>query len=196
VSGEREDETFTEAEWEGLLWCLKGRAEYLASRFGAPVHLVGSALNWRERAPRDIDIRIVLPDADWEARFGGNSLHFNAECSPVYVAEVGKLTRQLVRDLRRNIDLQVQPENWLTRHNAHAKPRLLLADCPAAALSQAGEADDKARKRLARVAAYTVCDDGCDQLASKENPCNCGREDALNALRERLAATHPGASHA
>lgn len=133
--GAGEGEVLTEAEWEGLLWSLTNRATYLASRFGAPVHLVGSALNWREQAPRDIDIRIVLPDAEWEARFGGNSLHFNAECSPVYVAEIGKMTRLLVRDLHRNIDFQVQPENWLTRHSAHDKPRLLLADCPVTALS-------------------------------------------------------------
>ena len=136
----REPERFTEAEWEGLVWSLSSRAEFLAARYGAPVHLVGSALNWREKAPNDIDIRIVLPDADWEARFGGNSLHFNAECSPAYVAEVGKMTRQLVRDLQRNIDFQVQPENWLTRHNAHDKPRLLLADCVArSAVPDAGE---------------------------------------------------------
>lgn len=52
---------------------LQGWANQMASRFGAPVYLVGSMLTSPETA-RDVDVRIVLSDEDFEARYGINAI--------------------------------------------------------------------------------------------------------------------------
>lgn len=54
------------ATWVAPL--LEGWANWLASRFNAPVYLVGSALV-KER-PRDVDIRVIMPDDEFCQRYG------------------------------------------------------------------------------------------------------------------------------
>lgn len=54
------------AAWLSQL--LRAWANQIAARFNAPVYLVGSAL--REAKPRDIDIRVVVPDDAFVARYG------------------------------------------------------------------------------------------------------------------------------
>lgn len=51
-------------------------AERMAEEYGAPVLLVGSALE--KEAPRDIDLRIKLPDEAFHERYGS---------VPVWIAE-------------------------------------------------------------------------------------------------------------
>lgn len=53
---------------ETLRLVLRGWANMMAARFGAPVWLVGSALT--DPNARDIDVRIVLSDEAFEARYG------------------------------------------------------------------------------------------------------------------------------
>jgi hypothetical protein len=40
----------------------------LALRFGAPVYLVGSALELVD--PRDVDVRVLVREEDFKARYG------------------------------------------------------------------------------------------------------------------------------
>lgn len=76
-------------------------------RFGRPVYLVGSALE--EPNPRDIDVRVVLSDAEFDARWGNPSgWHVHGEGWRQYAHDMGKLCKQGSRRLALNLDFQVQ----------------------------------------------------------------------------------------
>ncbi len=107
---------------------LRHYGGYLAARYGAPVYLVGSALT-KEKAT-DIDIRVVLPDAEWEARFGVPARGFY-DFTDRYVAEVGKQSKYLVGQHAANVDLQVQPESVAMRW-ADKPRRLISPEVPSA----------------------------------------------------------------
>jgi hypothetical protein len=110
---------------------LHGWACQMATRFGAPVYLVGSSLA-DDPNPRDVDISIVLPDDDFAARYGD----VQAWDREMYGTEWGdgrqrwagdqvKLTRHLVTGYRMNVDLKIEP---LFRAAAiyQGKPRVRL----------------------------------------------------------------------
>jgi hypothetical protein len=93
---------------------LHGWACQVATRFGAPVYLVGSTLT--EENPRDTDISIVLSDEEFAARYGD----VQAWDREMYGIEWGagrqrwaedqiKLTRYLVTGYRLNVDLKIEP---------------------------------------------------------------------------------------
>jgi hypothetical protein len=116
---------------ETLRLCLRGWANMMAARFGAPVWLVGSALT--DPSARDIDVRIELPDDVFAARYG-DVFDFNREgWSPAWGPgrrrwgeDMAKLSRDALLNGGRslwvvgreplnklgglNLDFQVQPE--------------------------------------------------------------------------------------
>lgn len=89
-------------------------ANWLALRFGRPVYLVGSALNLS--SPRDVDIRVILTDAEFNARYGDPSdWNFRLWTDPSalirYGADLYDLSREASFTFKANLDIQVQPEN-------------------------------------------------------------------------------------
>lgn len=82
-------------------------ARDMVMRFGRPVYLVGSALE--ECNPRDIDVRVVLSDAEFDARWGNpKDWHVRGEGWRLYAFDMGKLCKQGSRRLMLNLDFQVQ----------------------------------------------------------------------------------------
>ncbi len=75
---------------------LKAWANSMFGRYGHPVWLVGSAL---DGAGRDVDIRIILPDPEFDARFP------NKEGLDL---EVGKQGRHAALFCQMNVDFQIQ----------------------------------------------------------------------------------------
>ncbi len=75
---------------------IQGWADRMYARYGAPVWLVGSAITG---AGRDVDIRIVIPDPDFDARFPDLS---------AWALEVGKQGRHAALFCRMNVDFQIQ----------------------------------------------------------------------------------------
>lgn len=128
-----------------LRLCLRGWANQMAARFGAPVYLVGSALD--DPNARDIDIRIVLPDEDFAARYGDVCDFMVEGWSPEWGegrkrwgADMAKLSRDVVlwggRALHLigrsplnklhgfNVDLKVEPESVARAYADRPRERL------------------------------------------------------------------------
>ncbi len=116
---------------EGLLRTMQPWARQIASRFGRPVYLCGSALELPQ--PRDIDVRVVLTDAEFAARWGNPNTWrcavwtpYPCEGSRRWASDMGKLNQQGSKVLGLNLDLQVQA---LCHAREFAdKPRLRLDD--------------------------------------------------------------------
>lgn len=114
---------------------LRGWARQIAARFGHPVWLVGSATS--EENPRDVDVRVVLPDDEFEARYGPvDTWHLwlwnSVGGTPTDMAanwgrDVAKLSRSACLYVRLNIDFQVIPLSEQTKNHAD-KPRVRLDD--------------------------------------------------------------------
>lgn len=86
---------------------MKVWARDTVMRFGRPVYLVGSALE--ESHPRDIDVRVVLSDEEFDARWGNpKDWHVRGEGWRQYAFDMGKLCKQGSRRLMLNLDFQVQ----------------------------------------------------------------------------------------
>lgn len=84
---------------DAIVLKLRPWSERIFARYGFPVWLVGEALEGRGRA---VGIRVVLPDADFEARFpGGHGL----------ALEAGKQGRQAALFLRMNVDFKIQKDS-------------------------------------------------------------------------------------
>ncbi len=75
---------------------IQSWANSMFGRYGHPVWLVGSAM---DGAGRDVDIRIILPDPEFESRFPTRE--------GLYL-EVGKQARHASLFCRMNIDFQIQ----------------------------------------------------------------------------------------
>jgi predicted nucleotidyltransferase len=106
---------------------LEGWANQLASRFGHPVYLVGSALRLGDEA-RDVDVVIVLPQEEFFGRYGYryDSMlpHWPPE-SLRYAADMGKLASYAAKHLKINVDLKVEPD-FLLAVQHHNKPRVRI----------------------------------------------------------------------
>lgn len=101
-----------ESQWHRLYRFANG----IAGLYGVPVYLCGSALRPDNPDPRDYDIRVMLPDAQFEERYGsvrkwndegavGNWTRVRWRWS----ADCTKQSRAGFRDTGLNIDLQVYP---------------------------------------------------------------------------------------
>lgn len=119
---------------EGALWWMLCRyANGLAAFYGAPVYLVGGALRRGNDDPRDYDIRVILPDAEFTRRYGdperwaeegssGNYSRIRWRWSDDCVHK----TRIGWKDTRLNIDFQVYPASH--DRARYAKRRKLRID--------------------------------------------------------------------
>ena len=112
---------------------LRTFARHLAGYYGQPVYLCGSALIDSNAKPRDWDLRIALPDMNFERRYGctakswdeqgqsglwGDSRHaWSADC--VKQSHSG-MDRTLL-----NCHVQVYPKTYGERFKRY--PKLLLA---------------------------------------------------------------------
>jgi hypothetical protein len=101
---------------ERLVFLLRPWARQMAARFGYPVLLVGSSLTVPD--PRDVDVRVTLPDEDFASRYGMDwptwttMLWYNiGEAGPMrtYANDMATLSREAARVLRLNIDFAVHP---------------------------------------------------------------------------------------
>jgi hypothetical protein len=106
---------------ELLVVQLQPWADQMATRFGRPVYLVGSSLRMAD--PRDVDVRVVVSDEEFRARYGdpvawGEALWWpnRNDGSIRYCMDVGDLSREASIQLRLNIDFQVQPPSEARRH--------------------------------------------------------------------------------
>lgn len=103
---------------------LRRFGAYMAARFHAPVYLVGSALT--KANPRDIDVRVVLSEDHFKARYGVDSHGWLMDGPPqAWIDEVGKFCEQESTRQRLRIDFQVYPARHAMQYCG--KPRVVLA---------------------------------------------------------------------
>jgi hypothetical protein len=100
---------------------LPGWANQMYARFGHPVYLVGSCLN--SDSPRDVDIRIILPDDEFEGRYGSVAQwREDAWCSEwreprqKWAKDMAKLSREISKIYVVNVDLQVYPKSYSDKY--------------------------------------------------------------------------------
>lgn len=111
--------------WEMFL-ILREWAQEVARQEGYPVYLVGSTL-WKPY-PRDLDVVIILPQVDFEQRFG--PIPQDAEQCKDYLARteytrIGALYGMVLAErwmYAKRVDCKMQPDCWFLNRD-----RLLLA---------------------------------------------------------------------
>jgi len=124
-------------------------ARHIAARYNGPVYLCGSVLH--NPAPRDIDIRVVIADHEFAARYGNEctreidethhyckrkglasskAIDWDAQ-GPTqrWIDDVAKFTSHLSLKLGLNIDLQIWPDSYW-REGTWPTPILLAAPSP------------------------------------------------------------------
>lgn len=103
----------------------------IVTQFGGSAYLVGSAL--RTATPRDIDLRLLLPDVEFEKLFGpvqqwveeGRTGNWS-EVRWNWSKYCTRLTHSGWEELGTNIDFQIYPESW-AKHKHGREPKVLLA---------------------------------------------------------------------
>jgi len=110
-----------------LLNELRPFANSQAAHYGVPVWLCGSVLHCLY--PRDIDVRVVLPDAEYEARFGSwgwervRKFHW-PEPEKQWAMTMGKTNRIAARLYGLNLDFQVIP--YSVHQKSASKPHIQI----------------------------------------------------------------------
>jgi hypothetical protein len=117
-----------------IRWKLVRWANMLSARYyGAPVYLVGSALAEANARPRDWDIRVELPDDEFQWVFGGSPKDWESEgrsghWSPIrwrWSDECTKRTKEGWAHVGVNIDFQIYPRSYAEKlHRGEPKCRL------------------------------------------------------------------------
>ena len=139
-----------EANVERAISGLTVWARHMAARYKGKVYLLGSTLH--NPSPRDCDIRIVVEDHEFAARYG-NELHHTeiGEHHPLrkrssivsarlvrwdedgptqrWIDDVAKFSAHLSVKLGMNMDVQVVPDSWW-RDGIYPAPILLAAPSP------------------------------------------------------------------
>lgn len=120
---EREMREAIEAQVQAVQLKLRDWPAHMAARYNAPVYLLGSTLHTPNA--RDVDIRIVLRDDDFKARFGQDAAGFEECPTQRWIDDVGKLAAAMSRITRLNLDVKVWPESkWA---DPYPKPLVLAA---------------------------------------------------------------------
>lgn len=97
----------------------------VADYFGHTAYQVGSSLDRKDW--RDVDVRLILPDAEFERLFGENqSAETNKKLAAVTLAfaALGKEMTGLP------IDFQIQPAYWANHKYPHNRSALIEVDGP------------------------------------------------------------------
>ena len=101
---------------------LRRWANRLAGYYGCHIYLTGSALFGDNAKPRDWDIRIEMPDSDFEVRFGNVQDWVNEGGSGQWTDVRWRWSRQCVKDTKAgwyatglNIDFQIYPKSHCRR---------------------------------------------------------------------------------
>jgi hypothetical protein len=91
------------------LYRLEHACSVVATAFGSPPYLVGSAAS--EAQWRDVDVRSILPDAEWDALFAGREAFWSLVCLAVsvYLSEVTGLP----------VDFQIQRQTEANTLHPH-----------------------------------------------------------------------------
>lgn len=102
---------------------LPGWANQMYARFGHPVYLVGSCLH-SETKTRDVDIRIMLPDDEFEGRYGSVAEWREDAWRPewresrqCWAMDMAKLSRDISKIYVINVDLQVYPQSYADKYH-------------------------------------------------------------------------------
>lgn len=104
-----------------LKFALQKWADTVFGRFGFPVYLVGSVLTDTDQVwVRDIDVRVVMPDEHFDARFGKPK----DEAAWRWTEEMGKQNFWAARMCLMPIDFQVMCETHAKPYKDHPKLRL------------------------------------------------------------------------
>lgn len=101
---------------------MKAWAREIAARFGRPVYLTGSSLNLPQ--PRDVDVRVVLTDEEFAARWGEWSWLSDNDGYRRYACDMGKLSRHVSLFTMLNVDFQVQPHIVALKYAKDRRVRL------------------------------------------------------------------------
>jgi hypothetical protein len=131
VSDDASHAAAIEATVDELVAGLRVWAQHMAARYNGPVYLLGSVLH--SPVPRDVDIRIVVQDHEFAARYGatlevretkaGEYYHTRGIASGAFVKwddgptqrwvdDVAKFTAVLSRKHKHNFDVQVWPASY------------------------------------------------------------------------------------
>lgn len=88
--------------------------------FGHVAYQVGSSLDRKDW--RDVDVRLILPDEEFEARFGRVKNTANAKLAAITLAfcALGKEMTGLP------IDFQIQPQSWANEEYGGGKRSALI----------------------------------------------------------------------
>lgn len=122
-----------------LFSALREWANRMRTRFGYPVYLCGSALRDNNYAPRDWDIRVILPDGAFARRYGPVAAWRRegetgcwTDVRHRWSKECTRYSRNGARCTGLDIDFQVYPASY-AREMCRALPRFRLDDrgCPA-----------------------------------------------------------------
>ncbi len=131
----REDERASKTDpkrWPSRWSRLYKEGNGLAGLYGAPVYLVGSALNDANAEPRDWDVRITLSDRSFAARYGsveqwireGETGNWTS-VRWCWSADCVKQAKHMAGNTRLNIDFQVYPQSYVAKR-FDQQPRLRL----------------------------------------------------------------------
>jgi hypothetical protein len=124
---------------------IGAHARHWAARYNGPVYLIGSTLH--NPTPRDCDIRILVPDHEFAARYGhelvkkDNPFPARPEITSAMVVDfvtdgptqrwiddIAKFSGAICLKLTANVDLQIWPESFWRK--PYPEPVLLAAPSP------------------------------------------------------------------
>lgn len=113
------------------LAALRRWADRVAPHYRLPVWLVGSALAEDNPEPRDYDVRLEMPDAEFAARFGpverwafeGAAGEWG-DARRRWGSECVERTREAWAHTQLNVDFQIQPASHAARYAGLPKARL------------------------------------------------------------------------
>lgn len=105
-----------------LLLCQFG--QYVYDSFGHVAYHVGSSLASKEW--RDVDVRLMIPDAEYEAKFGVVSGYpQNSHTNKAWVATVLAWTQFGRHITGLPIDFQIQPWSWANKNEKGSRSALI-----------------------------------------------------------------------
>src|SRR5258708_5012884 len=105
-----------------ILLCQFG--EYIHSAFGHVAYRVGSSL--AEKTWRDVDVRLLIPDDEYEAKFGlVSDFPYVSRTSKAWIAIVLAWTTFGRHITGLPIDFQIQPVSWANANESKSRGALL-----------------------------------------------------------------------